>query len=144
MPPSTTPARRAGSNERRTALALAAIVPTAGALPVYLSLLDNPFSRSTGWPLFALGVVGVGLAVYAARRDRRRWVRGLAAVQVGALAFFFVAFFVLFSLPKPASAADQLALAPNFTLMDHNQRPVELAPLLQRGPALLIFYRGHW
>ncbi|MGE0479618.1 MAG: hypothetical protein AB7Q17_04005 [Phycisphaerae bacterium] len=144
MPPSPARVGRAGSNERRTRLALAATVPTAAALPVYMSLLENPFSRSTGWPLFALGVLGVGLAIYAAWHDRRRWVRGLAGVQIGVLAFFFVAFFMLFSLPKPASAAGQLALAPNFTLLDHNQRPVELAPLLQRGPALLVFYRGHW
>ena len=34
--------------------------------------------------------------------------------------------------------------APNFSLRNTRGAPVELAKLLERGPAILTFYRGGW
>lgn len=34
--------------------------------------------------------------------------------------------------------------APAFTLPSHDGRTVSLSDLLARGPALVVFYRGHW
>jgi cytochrome oxidase Cu insertion factor (SCO1/SenC/PrrC family) len=42
----------------------------------------------------------------------------------------------------PPKAVSQSA--PTFTLPDHNGQPVELAKLRERGPVVLVFYRGHW
>ena len=34
--------------------------------------------------------------------------------------------------------------APSFTLPDENGQSVSLAELLEHGPAVVVFYRGHW
>lgn len=34
--------------------------------------------------------------------------------------------------------------APDFTLLDSNGRPVDLASLLRSGPVIVVFYRGSW
>jgi peroxiredoxin len=36
------------------------------------------------------------------------------------------------------------APAPAFTLTDHHGENVSLAELTRTGPAVLVFYRGHW
>lgn len=64
--------------------------------------------------------------------------------------------------PAPASAIEVMAMewlrregieakalrvgerAPAFRLPDEQGRPVDLDSLLARGPAVLLFYRGHW
>lgn len=35
-------------------------------------------------------------------------------------------------------------IAPEFVLRDHRGATVSLAELLASGPAILVFYRGHW
>lgn len=40
------------------------------------------------------------------------------------------------------AAAD--ASAPEFSLASHDGRMVSLDELVARGPAILVFYRGHW
>lgn len=42
--------------------------------------------------------------------------------------------------PGPAVQAP----APAFTLTDHHGENVSLAELTRTGPAVLVFYRGHW
>jgi cytochrome oxidase Cu insertion factor (SCO1/SenC/PrrC family) len=34
--------------------------------------------------------------------------------------------------------------APSFTLPDHNGNQVVLSSLRERGPVVIVFYRGHW
>ena len=34
--------------------------------------------------------------------------------------------------------------APPFTLADQNGQEISLQGMLDRGPVLLVFYRGHW
>ena len=45
--------------------------------------------------------------------------------------------------PHPTSS-DDLEMAPPFELMDQAGRVYTLDDLLSRGPAVLVFYRGHW
>ncbi|MBL9023923.1 MAG: redoxin domain-containing protein [Myxococcales bacterium] len=35
-------------------------------------------------------------------------------------------------------------VAPDFTLSSHDGQAVSLDSLVARGPAVLVFYRGHW
>jgi cytochrome oxidase Cu insertion factor (SCO1/SenC/PrrC family) len=42
----------------------------------------------------------------------------------------------------PAKAVTEQA--PSFSLPDHNGQSVSLSALRERGPAILVFYRGHW
>jgi cytochrome oxidase Cu insertion factor (SCO1/SenC/PrrC family) len=34
--------------------------------------------------------------------------------------------------------------APEFSLPDHRGNQVSLATLVENGPAVVVFYRGHW
>jgi hypothetical protein len=44
---------------------------------------------------------------------------------------------------EAAPVAEQ-ARAPELELLAHDGRTVSLDQLLARGPAVLVFYRGHW
>lgn len=48
-----------------------------------------------------------------------------------------------FVSPRSAALPDH-ARAPDFTLVDHRGEKVGLGPLLERGPAVIVFYRGFW
>ncbi|NOT32138.1 MAG: redoxin domain-containing protein [Planctomycetes bacterium] len=80
------------------------------------------------------------LSFSAAWRDRRPWVLCVAAFELGVLALFLWAFFVVARLP----GSEPPARAPDFTLPDQEGRPVTLTEELTQGPVLLVFYRGHW
>ncbi len=41
-------------------------------------------------------------------------------------------------------AVDAQASAPSFSLPDHEGKQVSLDSLTAEGPAVLVFYRGHW
>ena len=43
-----------------------------------------------------------------------------------------------------ANAKHEGDQAPNFSLRNTRREPVELAKLLERGPAVVTFYRGGW
>jgi cytochrome oxidase Cu insertion factor (SCO1/SenC/PrrC family) len=120
--------------------ALLALVALVLAPLTWFWTLDQPFLRSSGLSAWLLLAVALGLALSAAWRDRRKWVRGVAALALGAVAFFTWAFFVFARMP----ATHLPARAPDFTLPDQDGRPVTLAAELQRGPVLLVFFRGHW
>ncbi len=130
------PKRRAGW------LVLAGLAPIVASVPLYMACIDNPLCRSTAWPTFLLAGVGLLVCVRAAVIDRRAFVRGGAAVSVGLVGFFVYAFFVLAALPRPADATP--VSAPDFTLPDQDGKPVALAEIRAGGPAMLVFYRGHW
>lgn len=130
------PERRAGW------LLLAGLVLIVASVPLYMVCIDDPLCRSTAWPTFLLAGVGLLACLRAAMLDRRAFVRVGAAVSVGLLGYFVYAFFVFAALPKPADAT--LANAPDFTLPDQDGKPVALAEIRAGGPAMLVFYRGHW
>jgi hypothetical protein len=41
------------------------------------------------------------------------------------------------------SVAEQ-ARVPEFSLKSHHDKTVSLAELVRNGPAVIVFYRGHW
>ena len=104
--------------------------------------VDVPLLRSTGITAWLLLGAALFLALSAAGVDRRAWVRGVAGVQIAALALFAWLFFGFSRLPE--TRAVELTRAPDFTLPDHLGRPVHLADELAKGPVLLVFFRGYW
>lgn len=102
--------------------------------------IDDPVLRSTGFSAWILIAAALALSLSAAWRDRRRWVIGVALLELVALAVFVWAFFVFARLP----ASQLRSSAPDFTLSDQDHREVTLARELAEGPVLLVFYRGHW
>lgn len=125
-------------------LAILGLVLCAAAIPLYMVLLDVAFLRSTGLPAFVLLAAGAALGTYAAKRDRRGWVKAVGVLNPALLVLFVLAFFWGAALPAPTSAAQVLNAAPDFTLKDHRNRAVSLRDEVAKGPVLLVFYRGHW
>jgi hypothetical protein len=130
------------ATERRLGLALFGLFLCLSGPIAWAQLLDQPWLRSSGAPAWALMAAGVLCGWLAARADRRWFVRGLAALDTLLLALFAWLFFGFAALP--ATPAEALPSAPDFTLPDHEGRPVTLSQRLGGGPILLVFYRGHW
>ena len=145
-------------------LVLAGIV----SYPVYFARFAA--TRDFPWvnlPAIALGLVllGVGIARAFRRPDAYRGkifgsILGVAAVLVAGF-FFYEIFVMARQLPASHGAPEVGQTAPDFTLPDSTNNPVNLSGLLSSsfapnggiGPAvsgdrtaamLLIFYRGYW
>jgi hypothetical protein len=102
--------------------------------------IDDPRLRASGVTVWMMLASALYLSISAALRDRRRWIRAVAAAEVGLTLLALWAFFGFARLPEsrlPARVAD-------FTLRDHLGVPVTLSAELASGPVLLVFYRGHW
>jgi cytochrome oxidase Cu insertion factor (SCO1/SenC/PrrC family) len=109
----------------------------------YGLLFGIPAMRSTGAPAFASISAGVAAGIVAVLRDRRMWVRIVCAGDIAALAIGIFLFFGFATLPN-ATAVTRSDSAPDFTLSNHKGEQVRLYDLLDDGPVLLVFYRGHW
>ena len=134
--------RPAARPQPRTLRALLSLVALVLAPFSWFWTIDRPFLRANGFTAWILLACAMVLALSAARRDRRRWVRAVAGVQVVALGFSLWAFFGFSRLPETRAAA--LERAPDFTLPDQDGHPVTLSTELAKGPVLLVFFRGHW
>jgi len=124
----------------RTLRALLSLLALVLAPLSWFWTIDQPFLRASALTSWVLLAVALGLALSAARGDRRVWVRAVVVVQVAALAVALWAFFGLARLPEtrvPERASD-------FTLPDQDGHPVTLSAELAKGPVLLVFFRGHW
>ena len=67
------------------------------------------------------------------RYDRRLFLLGAFAALLGAAC-----------VRTRAPSIPVESKAPAFSLLDATGKRVSLADLTQRGPALVVFYRGHW
>lgn len=117
-------------------------------------------TRDVPWAnlvLFGIGAVFLAIGIRRAFAPGRRVLSRIVAATVGMLSalvlvgFIFVAFVASRWLPPSANAPQVGQKAPDFTLVDANNKPVALAELLSqpingKAPkgALLIFYRGYW
>ena len=131
-----------------------------------LLFVDWPITRDFPWANLLLFAVAAILLFVGVRRgfapDRRRLSKivssVLATLSVLVLGMFiFVAFVASRWLPASTGAPQVGQKAPEFTLVDTNNKPVSLSELLSlqitpasaggpRAPkgVLLIFYRGYW
>jgi hypothetical protein len=134
---------RHATPRRRLGLALLSVLLCLLAPVAWALTLDSPSLRADGAAAWAVLGVALLLGAAAATADRRLIVRLLVALDVMLAALFAWAFFGLAAL-HPQPAAEELQVAPAFTLPDEQGRPVSLAAELARGPVLLAFYRGHW
>src|SRR4030095_7245446 len=69
-----------------------------------------------------------------------------AAIALLLVVFFsYVIFYILHQVPASEGAPRVGQKAPDFFLLDQNQKPVGLGDLLSNSKgAVLIFYRGFW
>jgi hypothetical protein len=113
-----------------------------------------PITRDFPWANLLLLGVGIALLLVGLFRafGRPQLYRGKIFGSIfTAIAFLLVAFFcyqifyVVRQVPPSTSAPRIGQKAPEFTLVDQNNKPVALADLLSGSKAVvLIFYRGFW
>lgn len=127
----------------RMTRAVTGLVLILGGVPVYMLLLDQPMLRRTALPFWVMAAIGLALAVSSTLVDKRWRVRVVNGISFLFIALFMYGFFVMGSVPQSPEFA-RLDAAPSFALADHHGATVRLDELRQTGPALLVFYRGHW
>lgn len=75
-------------------------------------------------------------------RRVRTWLFALAVVlSFAGLSLASCGWWYLETRTAPAAVERK---APAFSLPDHTGRQVSLQSLLDEGPAVVVFYRGHW
>jgi len=119
-----------------------------------------PITREFPWAnliLFAIAMVLLLLGLRRAFKPDKRIISKIFSSLAAALgllllaALLFIVFVAGSWLPASAGAPQVGQKAPDFTLIDSNNKPVTLAQLLaepiNNKPSkgvLLIFYRGYW
>ena len=129
------------------------IVAVAG-LASYQFFAQFPVTRDFPWANFLIFGIGAALLIFGLFRafGRPQVYRGkifgsiFATIALLLFAFFsYVIFYVLHQVPASAGAPRVGQKAPDFFLLDQNERSVGLGDLLSNSKgALLIFYRGFW
>jgi cytochrome oxidase Cu insertion factor (SCO1/SenC/PrrC family) len=102
--------------------------------------IDDAALRASGATVWVMLTSALFLGLTAAWRDARLWVRAVVALELVVGALFLWGFFAFARLPQAVPPR----YAPDFTLPDHEGRPVTLSEELRKGPVLLVFFRGHW
>ncbi|HWZ97554.1 MAG TPA: hypothetical protein VN025_07330 [Candidatus Dormibacteraeota bacterium] len=133
-----------------------------GVVSYFLLFLRFPITRDVPWANYLIMAAGLGFLISGLRRayGQSQQFKGkiagpiLGVFSLAMIGFFcFLIFFASKQLPKSAGAPKVGQKAPEFTLVDANNKQVSLASLLAtplpnssvppKG-VFLIFYRGYW
>jgi cytochrome oxidase Cu insertion factor (SCO1/SenC/PrrC family) len=79
-----------------------------------------------------------------ARTKRRLRIVGLSVLALVLVFGGFVAFQIYRPLARRAGSVVASTTAPDFALPDQSGKTTTLASLTEKGPAVLVFYRGVW
>lgn len=129
---------------RRSRLPLLGLLLTLVAPIVYMALVGFPTLRATGLAAFVTAGLGCVLGFVGVLRGTNRRGRIFAGASAAMTALYLAAFFGLAALPATASTLAVGEPVPSFVLPDQNGQSVALDEAHAHGPALLVFYRGHW
>ena len=77
-------------------------------------------------------------------RRRKRILIGVGALFAALALFAGYQYLFVWRLSTRAAPLAAGAPAPAFSLPDEQGRTVTLTSLTAQGPAVLVFYRGHW
>jgi hypothetical protein len=133
-----------------------------GVVSYFFLFYRWPVTRDVPWANFLILAAGLGLIISGLRRafgqsqEFKGKITGpiLGVLSLALAGFFcFLIFYATKQLPKSAGAPKVGQKAPEFTLIDENNKEVSLASLLatplpnSSAPpkgVFLIFYRGYW
>lgn len=141
------PTRAARGNDRAERRRLLLVI--VGLVVVLLSpvpwalMLDNNLLQRTALPMWLAMASGAGLAVWAARLDRRKRTRVVAVATVVWVLLSIPGYVVFTRLPAETSDV-ALASVLDATRRDHVGQSRTLRGMLRKNIVLLVFYRGHW
>jgi hypothetical protein len=112
--------------------------------PVFWALtLEHNLLQRTALAMWLAMALGLGLALWTGRGDRRARTRVVAGISVGWTLFAVIGFAVLTRLPD-AQPTGEVAAVADRVVINHLGEPTSISRLLRDGPLLLVFYRGHW
>ncbi len=118
------------------------------AAPVaWIATLDQPFLRRTGLAAFVLCALGLALLWQGKTKDGRKRSSVMLGLGAAVTLLLVLGGFVLTRLPAAGFSqrfASQDAKAQAFELPDQTGQSVALSGVLEKGPVLLVFYRGSW
>ena len=138
------------------------VLSVAALLSYFLLFYRYPVTRDIPWVNYLLFAAGIVLLILGLRRaygrpqEFRGKIFGLILVLISAASLGFFCFGTLYAsrqLPASLEAPRVGAKAPEFSLIDTENRSITLASLLatpmpgtQTPPrgVLLVFYRGYW
>ena len=124
--------------------ALLSVLLSLGAIAGYYAFLRVPAVRNHPalyLVAFAIAAVIAGLATWHAARWPNFVALGLSMVLLILGGYFN---FVLARVPATPTVLRVGEPAPDFTLPDATGAVVSLASFRERGPVVLVFYRGYW
>jgi peptidoglycan/LPS O-acetylase OafA/YrhL len=126
----------------------------AGFLSYTFFFASFPITRDFPWAnlfLFCAGGILIVIGLFRAFGKPRTYRGKIFGLILGVLSllmaglFSYVIFYELRQVPTSAGAPRVGQKAPDFTLLDENEKSVDLADLLSGSKAVvLIFYRGFW
>ena len=122
-------------------LGLLGVLTVLAAFAADVFLLRFPFVRNGYWAFVPLAV-GLALAIVAVVKSRR-WttiVPGVVAVLL--VGFYTMARFM--SVPAAPPAVGVGETFPDVTLQDHEGRTVRVADAAEKGPLVVVLFRGSW
>jgi hypothetical protein len=147
---------------------IGALVAVLGVVSYFLFFINFPALRDFPWvnlPMIALGLVLLGVGLARAFRQPQLYRGRVFGSVLGVLTFAFAGLFcwlIFFGakMPPVGHGVPQVGqVAPDFTLPDSRNTPVNLASVLsstftpvsatgaaagQTAGVVLIFYRGYW
>ena len=134
------------------AIWLGPIITFVAGFSYFSYFAQFPALRDFPWLNLVMVAFGMLLSIGGVWRAFSPWLpyRGkilgplglIVSLFLGGLFNFYV-FSLSYSLPEPTGVSLEMAMAPDFTLMDQHGQPVSLANLRGRK-VVLTFYRGFW
>lgn len=119
------------------------LLTLAGGISYFL-LMSVPWIRTHAIPNIALAIVGIALCTFALKQRRTKLIIAASAVSYLVAIGFLLSIFVLMRLPAPQTTFAAGQSPPEFTLPNQDGQSISLASYRNKGPVLLVFYRGFW
>ncbi len=121
--------------------ALAGMLGIVAVILADVMLLAVPAVRN-GWWTYAPLAAALGLCIFAV--SKRRAAGTIVPTVIGALLVGLYTFTRFMSAPPaPASLAVGQPF-PDVTLEDEQGRSIRIGAEAQKGPLIVVFFRGHW
>ena len=127
-------------------LSFAAFIFSMLAWASYIPVSKSPRLRRTMWPtvlLIALALLG-DIAIVLLRAPDTDRVTALDIVTWITAALFVPVYFLALRVPRSGQRPQSGAALPSVSFIAEDGKTIATSELVQRGPLLLVFFRGFW
>jgi hypothetical protein len=112
----------------------------------YVPVAKSPALRRTMWPTWLIQIAALGVAVFALVRDSANVTVPLmlAVVAIGSFAIFVIVYFMILRIPRAAGRPEIGKTLRHIEVLGEDGKPVSPDDWVNKGPVLMIFFRGFW